>query len=112
MYPATGEFEFGVLEHAFDRGHTDRPGCPLNDPQAHGTPSQRLVSRLADLIDAIGVAGPDGLLVVLPDTGTGNLVDERPTFWQPPPNDLVGQEGSQVAGADRGAFSGDDSGQR
>jgi hypothetical protein len=35
MHPAAGEFQFGVLEHALDRGHTDRPRCPLNDPQAH-----------------------------------------------------------------------------
>src|SRR5580693_3257522 len=71
----------------------------------------RLASRFADLIDAVGIPGPDGLLVVFADAGTGNLVDERPAFWQPPSNDLVGQEVPQVTGLDGGAFFGDDDGQ-
>ena len=35
MHPAADEFEFGMFKHTFDRRDTDRPGCPLNDPQAH-----------------------------------------------------------------------------
>src|ERR1700757_4722197 len=35
MYPAANEFELGMVQNTLDRRRADRPGCPLNDPQAH-----------------------------------------------------------------------------
>ena len=42
-------------------------------------------------VGAIGIAGPDGLLVVLAHTGTGHLVHESPPLGQPPANHLARQ---------------------
>src|SRR5580693_7346387 len=49
------------------------------DPVAHWTTRRLMiefpsVSRFADLVDIVGVPGPDGLLVVFTDAGAGNLV--------------------------------------
>src|ERR1700752_4905446 len=98
MPPAADKFEFGMIQHSFDRRHTDRPGCPLNDPQAHertphlsrdGGPS---VASLDHPIAMLRVPRADRLLVVLAHTGARNLVHERPPLRQPPPNDLIREE--------------------
>src|ERR1700758_5717126 len=41
MYPAANEFELGMVQNTLDRRRADRPGCPLNDPQAHAPPLPR-----------------------------------------------------------------------
>src|SRR5271163_4398513 len=87
------------------------------DPVAHCTTRRLItalpsVSRFDDLVDILGIPRPDGLLVVLANAGARNLVDERPALRQPPANDLVSQELSQIASLDVGSLSGDDDGQR
>src|SRR5271168_716349 len=62
------------------------------------------VARLDDVVGVLGVAGPDGLLVVLAHAGARNFVGKGPTFGQPPPNDLVRKELSQLVRAGRCSF--------
>src|ERR1700756_4182897 len=114
MYPAANEFELGMVQHTLDRGRADRPGCPLDDPQAHAphlTFSRERRPSVASLdhpVPMLGVSRPHGFLVVLAHTGARNLVDERPPLRQPPANDLVREEPSQLLRADRPAVLGHD----
>ena len=49
------------------------------------------VPALDDVEDAVGVSGPDDLLVELADTGLRHFVDERPPLRQPESGDLIAQ---------------------
>src|ERR1700755_2089216 len=71
--------------------------CPSNTRMCHGIKPVRCrhassVARLNDLVGILGVAGPDGLLVVLAHAGARNFVGKCPTLGQPPSNDLVREE--------------------
>src|SRR5690606_11473279 len=69
-------------------------------------------AEMGDLISAVGVAGPDRLLVVLADAGPRDLLDEGPAFRQPPPDHFVGQEFSKLLGGGLLTFVQHDRGQR
>src|SRR5579875_352051 len=71
-----------------------------------------LVAHLGDLVAVLGIAGADGLLVVLADAGARDLVNERPPLWQPPPSYIVRQKLSQLTRIRRSAFFEDHNGQR
>src|SRR5262249_25989016 len=91
--------------HELDRtGHLPREQTQ-NRVVSHRNMRFCVCSRSAagfdDLVRVLRVSGPDGLLVVLAYTGARNFVRKGPPLGQPPANDLVRQERSQIARADR-----------